>query len=266
MRNSSSTNASLSNILQEHTTFEKPVDLKRLQFIVREIEAQLGGTTGKILEIGCGNGNICAGIASQGHQVMGVDIDKESIERARQNFQKPNLEFKAVAAENISEEEYFDVIVCSEVLEHLEEPGVVVDYAYRQLPAHSLFIVTVPNGFGPREVLMTKPMQYLERVNLGGLLFRIKRLFGFGQGTVQSSNPDLTHLQFFSKKAVIGLHEHRGFQLQNFRKLDGIASVFPFSMLFNRSFALQRMDLSLADLLPYPLSSGFAMSFLKDKK
>lgn len=263
MSNSSPFNSSLSQTLREHTTFEKPLDLKRLEIIVREIQDHLGGKPGRVLEIGCGNGNICAGIASQGHQVLGVDIDKESIEIARQSFSKPNLEFIAEAAEEITTREHFDVIVCSEVLEHLEDPGFVLDYAYNQLPKQGLFIATVPNGRGPREVIMTQPMQYLERINLGGLLYRLKRLFGFGQGTVQSSNPDLTHLQFFSRKAIINLHESRGFQLKKFRKLDSIAHVFPFSILITRSPKLQKMDLSMADYLPYPLSSGFAMSFVK---
>ena len=101
-------------------------ELKRVLFIVNELNRALSfDPSQRILEIGCGNGNVARGIASMGYQVLGVDIDKESIREAQQNNSLPNLEFRAEAAEDLKEYGSFDAIVCTEVLEHLDDPSVV---------------------------------------------------------------------------------------------------------------------------------------------
>ena len=73
---------------------------------------------------------------------------------------------------------------------------------YQSLKNDGVLIVTVPNGKGPREVFVTKPTQNLRRKNnwMWRLIKSIKRIFGYGGTTVQSSADDLTHIQFFTKK------------------------------------------------------------------
>ena len=248
--------------LTEAAVFDRVEELKRLRFIIDEINDHLNfDKSRKVLEIGCGNGNVSMGIASMGYQTLGVDIDEESIEIASSKNKFPNLQFRAEPAENLSEGDKFDAIVCTEVLEHLVEPAVVLDYALKYLKKDGIFISTVPNGFGPREVLMTKPMQYLEKKDMGERLLKFKRLFGFGHGTVQSSNPDLHHIQFFSKKNIVELHRKKGFRLKKFKKADSFANVFPYSVLARRSRKLQEIDCAAADILPVAFTSGFYMSF-----
>lgn len=242
--------------------FERVEELKRLLFIVEEINRDLRyDTSRRILEVGCGNGNVSRGIASMGYQVLGVDIDKESIELARSNNPLPNLNFRAEAAEDLKEHGSFDAIVCTEVLEHLDDPTVVLNYVKENLRPGGLFISTVPNGFGPRELLMTKPQQFLQKNGMGDGLLTIKRALGYGHGTVQSSNPDLEHVQFFSKARIVGLHREAGFRLLKFGHGEFISSVFPYSIFSKRSESLQKLDNKVSDLLPSFLSSGFYMSF-----
>lgn len=242
--------------------FERVEELKRLLFIVEEVNRDLRyDTSRRILEVGCGNGNVSRGIASMGYQVLGVDIDKESIELARSNNPLPNLDFRAEAAEDLKEHGSFDAIVCTEVLEHLDDPTVVLNYVKENLRPGGLFISTVPNGFGPRELLMTKPQQFLQKNGMGDGLLTIKRALGYGHGTVQSSNPDLEHVQFFSKARIVGLHREAGFRLLKFGHGEFISSVFPYSIFSKRSESLQKLDNKVSDLLPSFLSSGFYMSF-----
>lgn len=256
--------AAIKKKLKEVTGFETAEELKRLQFIVDEINGHLNfDTSKKVLEIGCGNGNVAMGIASMGYHTLGVDIDESSIETAKRNNTFKNLEFRAEPAENLTEAERFDAIVCTEVLEHLDDPSVVLTYALSNLKEDGIFISTVPNGRGPREVLMTKPMQYMEKNNLGGGLLKVKRAFGFGHGTVQSSNPNLEHVQFFSKKRIVALHEKNGFKLKRFQKSDSFSDIFPYSILARRSMMLQELDCSTADVLPPAFSSGFYMSYTR---
>ena len=88
-----------------------------------------------------------------GYQVLGVDIDEESIREAQLNNPLPNLKFRAEAAEDLQERGAFDAIVCTEVLEHLDDPSVVLDYVRENLSEGGLFISTVPNGYGPGGIL-----------------------------------------------------------------------------------------------------------------
>jgi 2-polyprenyl-3-methyl-5-hydroxy-6-metoxy-1,4-benzoquinol methylase len=251
--------------LQKASGFEVIEDLKRLSFIVSELHAHFEEDRNKsILEVGCGNGRISKGIASQGYQVKGVDIDEDSIELAESTNRFTNLKFEAVPAEKLPYNESFDAIVCSEVLEHLTEPELVLDFAKERLKKNGILITTVPNGKGPREVLMTRPMQYLQKNNFGQALQKVKRSMGYGHGTAQSSNPDLEHIQFFSKKDIVELHERFGFQLKSFKKSDSIRNVFPYSLLTRRIKPLEKLDCQIANVLPTPLVSGFYMSYVPD--
>jgi 2-polyprenyl-3-methyl-5-hydroxy-6-metoxy-1,4-benzoquinol methylase len=238
-------------------------DQKRAEFIRSAIEAHHPGKSCQILEVGCGNGHICASLAGHGHQVLGVDLDGASIAWAQSNYDLPHLRFEQIAAEDLDYEAHFDAIVCSEVLEHLEEPARILRYGFKHLKQEGLFVTTVPNGYGPREILMTQPMQYLEKKGLGQTLNRVKRSMGFGHGTAQSQNPDLTHIQFFSRRKITELHRSAGFELKDFAKSDAFRNVFPYSLLTRRIRALEKLDCRAADHLPPALCSGFYMSFIK---
>lgn len=250
--------------LKAASGFDVIEDLKRLSFIVNELEQHFGGNKDKkVLEIGCGNGRISKGIASQGYQMKGVDIDESSIELAKASNRFDNLDFEAIPAEELAIDQHFDAIVCSEVLEHLVDPTVVLKFVKERLKPDGIMVTTVPNGKGPREVLMTQPMQYLEKKNFGETLLKVKQSMGYGHGTAQSSNPDLSHIQFFSKQEIVGLHKNFGLHLKNFRKSDSMRNVFPYSLFTRRIKALEKLDCQIADFLPVPLVSGFYMSFTK---
>lgn len=245
------------------TLYQSEEEKKRLQFIVDQITAHTTSTDLKVLEIGCGNGNVCKAIAHLGYQVLGIDVDAESIKYAEEHNDLPNLEFRVQPAEDLPQENHFDIIVCTEVLEHLHDPAIVLHYVAGNLKDNGIFVSTVPNGRGPREALMTKPMQKMQKGNKGDVLQKFKELFGFGKGTVQSSNPDLEHIQFFAKSEIIKLHEQHGLRLIKFGKADFIRNVFPYSILTRRIYALQKLDCKMADILPSAFTSGFYMAYVK---
>lgn len=245
------------------TLYHTEEDKKRLKFIIDQIAAHSKNTDKRVLEIGCGNGNMSKAIAYMGYQVLGIDIDDSSIKWANEHNDLPNLEFRVQPAEELTQENFFDIIVCTEVLEHLHDPSIVLKYVSGNLKDDGIFISTVPNGRGPREVLMTKPMQNLQKNNKGEALKKVKKVFGFGNGTVQSSNPDLEHIQFFNKSEIIKLHEQHGLSLLNFNHADFIRNVFPYSILTRRSNALQKIDCKIADRLPSACTSGFYMAYTK---
>ena len=76
----------------------------------------------RILDMGCGNGRHVVFFARQGFDVYGIDISKEAIEVARKWLDREGLKahLKVGDIEKLPfEDEYFDVIVLLEVLDHI---------------------------------------------------------------------------------------------------------------------------------------------------
>jgi 2-polyprenyl-3-methyl-5-hydroxy-6-metoxy-1,4-benzoquinol methylase len=244
------------------TNYKDVEDFKRLDFIVDAIK-NLKKDDIKILDIGCGNGNISLALGSLGYNVTGVDIDRTSIENARKINTFKNVQFNVLDANAFDVKDEFDAIVCSEVLEHLENPSELVQSIFSILKKDGILVATVPNGWGPREVLITKPMQWLHKNKMDTAILKFKKILGYSNHTQQSSNPDLTHVQFFTAGNFKKILEHAGFKQLQWDNADFIERVFPYSWLTRRIYSLQKLDCALADYIPKQLTSGFYTAWIK---
>jgi hypothetical protein len=90
-----------------------------------------------------------------------------------------------------------------------------------------------------------------------------KKMLGYANATLQSSNADLTHIQFFTVSSFRRMIEGAGFKRFKWDNADFIERIFPYSWLTRRIFALQKLDCALANLMPKQLSSGFYTSWIK---
>ena len=76
----------------------------------------------RVLDIGSGTGHLAAAIARQtGASVVGIEIEPTLHEMAQTHFQTPNLDFRLGDATQMPSGERFDVLVLSNVLEHLKD-------------------------------------------------------------------------------------------------------------------------------------------------
>ena len=133
-----------------------------------------------VLDVGCGNGNNSRQLASLGFEVLGIDISNSTINEANRLNTYANLKFECIAAEKLSIVNKFDAIICSEVVEHLHQPTPVIKTLTKLLEKDGVLIVTVPNGYGPREVIMTKPMQAAMNNKIAwSVVASAKKLLGF---------------------------------------------------------------------------------------
>ncbi len=246
------------------TNYSAAEDIKRLNFIVNEIHDFFDGQKVKVLDVGCGNGNISKALGAVGHQVLGIDLSIDSIQKASETNTNPNVTFEVRNAEELVIEDGFDVIVCSEVLEHLNTPEVLCKELARILPKNKLLVVTVPNGIGPREFLVTRPVILMNKILGEGVINRTKKVLGYKNATVQSSNPDLTHIQFFTKKSLTNLLTKQQFKCRAFKNANFIEKVFPISLITRNNVKLQELDCQLADRIPTALTSGFYTSWIKN--
>ena len=239
--------------------FSRIADKKRLDFITDAISKNIpAGET--ILDVGCGNGIISRALGKMGYRVTGIDSSEKTIEVAQSSNNFPNVQFIVVAAGELAPQAgKYAAVICSEVLEHLDDPASLLMILKNSLKDNGILLVTVPNGKGPRELFVTKPVQYLQKKNnlTWKLVSAVKRFLGYSGTTVQSSADDLSHIQFYTYSTLSELARSQGFKIIQVKKTNFIEQVFPFSMIMKRSIALQKLDCLLADKLPLRFTSGF---------
>lgn len=99
---------------------------------------------GRLLEIGCGTGFFLAEL-SRYFETYGVDISPFALSHARANCPQANLLFLRAEDLVALRPAFFDAVVLRHVLEHLEDPGLVVSEAARLLRSGGLLFYVVPN-------------------------------------------------------------------------------------------------------------------------
>ena len=103
---------------------------------------------GRVLDLGAGNGKLCSQIASAGHYVAGVEYDKSGVEIARKSY--PDIKFYQFGVQDDPalllehEQEAFDAVVSTEVIEHLFSPHLLPRYAYGLLKDNGYLVITTP--------------------------------------------------------------------------------------------------------------------------
>jgi 2-polyprenyl-6-hydroxyphenyl methylase / 3-demethylubiquinone-9 3-methyltransferase len=95
------------------------------------IADKAGGLFGKqIIDIGCGGGILSESMAQEGGEVIGVDMGQEPLAVARLHALEMgvSVHYRQSTAEQVAAEQagLFDVVTCMEMLEHVPEPGSVV--------------------------------------------------------------------------------------------------------------------------------------------
>ncbi len=249
----------MSTATSNYYEYNRIADRKRVDFIANVLKESLP-PNGRILDVGCGNGVISRHLGRLGYNVLGVDVSDKTIEMARAIDPMPNVVFEKKSAEElVASGEKYDAVICSEVLEHLNDPGALLKVLASSLAEKGKLIITVPNGAGPRETFVTKPVLRMRQKNnwMWKSIVKMKQSMGYSGTTVQSAADNLDHIQFFSKQDLEVLSRKHGFAIIDFGKANFVEDVFPFSLFAKRMTILQKLDCKVADLLPYQFTGGF---------
>jgi len=138
-------------------------DIKRFKeigFIIPEIQLKLYKSisnywvSGKtVIDIGCSIGVGSNILSHYARHVWGIDINEEAIKFAKQVFERPNLSFEVIDIENPPTRPIstFEVVVMSEVIEHLNNPEVGLEFMKRFFSdkLNTVGFVTAPNPNHP---------------------------------------------------------------------------------------------------------------------
>jgi len=128
-----------------------PAQAYRRKLIFERLGLSAGGGSARVLELGSGQGDLSTELAGRypNIELLGLDISDTGLEIARrkvpsgsffqQDFMRP---FEVPAAYR----GWATHAVCSEVLEHVEDPEVVLTNARRCLAPGARLVITVPAG------------------------------------------------------------------------------------------------------------------------
>ena len=258
MKSKTSLSEFISNTNHHTPTYEKKLKFIYSQIIQYSKKHDKEIHDLKILEAGCGDGGISIPLASLGCKVKSFDIDQNYIKHV-QNIIKENnitnLEVTEGNAYTSNDNQTYDIIILSEVLEHVLEPEKLLANLIKMTHNTSCLIVTCPNGYGPWEIknrLFIYP--FVRNNHIRRLMHRPDYVFGAGGD----------HCQFYKKLDIVDFLSD-DFDLVSFSNSDSIFASL--DLIYNQSRILtnffSKIDSKLADHVPYWLGSGWFFCFEK---
>ena len=116
----------------------------RLRYVAER--ASLAGT--QVLDVGCGGGLLSEALAGEGAAVTAIDLAPELIKVARLHRLETGVEvdYRLQSVEALASERpaSFDVVTCMEMLEHVPDPGAIIEACSTLLkPGGRLFVSTL---------------------------------------------------------------------------------------------------------------------------
>jgi SAM-dependent methyltransferase len=221
-----------------------------------------------VLDVGCGNGSaVTRYLKHIGGNVLGIDLHEQSIRFAQENYGGNGMNFSVSRAEDITVgESGFDAIIFADVLEHVENPAILLNNVRKIINAHGRVFVTIPNGFGPFEI-----ESLISRIPfLGPLLIKTtdicvailnKFVFpGRWNAVVKKEyvpyNEDSPHIQFFTLKKFYELTSLCGYTIVCRHNLSFLSGPFT-NYIFAPSTKFCRWNDKIAEKLPGWLTSAW---------
>lgn len=151
----------------------------------------------RIADLGCGNGYLAGLLAGMGHRVSALDSSGEGIRIAKEAY--PAIDFRCLSlyedlAAHLGSD--FDVVISSEVIEHLYDPRTFLRNASAIMKKGGTLILTTPyHG-------------YLKNLAMA-VTGKLDKHFTVGW--------DCGHIKFFSVKTLTEMVEESGFHRVRFK-------------------------------------------------
>ena len=150
---------------------------------------------GRVLDVGCSTGGLARALMDTGNDVIGVDVDSDAVAQAKARGVDARLvDLSAVELSELFAGEEFDCIIFGDVLEHLVDPGAVLESSLRCLAPDGFVALSVPN-VGHASVVLSLLLERWDGRDVGLL--------------------DRTHLRFFTLETLFDLAQSSGFMIDD---------------------------------------------------
>jgi 2-polyprenyl-3-methyl-5-hydroxy-6-metoxy-1,4-benzoquinol methylase len=191
----------------------------------------------KVLDLGCGTGALDFYLASNGSSVYGIDISDRAITSCKENAQAFDLnkkcQFKATTLEDFKTKDKFDLVLCIEVIEHIEKDSAAIKKISTLLKPGGILILSTPSLNAP--------------------LYKI--------GFLNEFDKRVGHLRRYSNQSLQKLISTNGFRVKKIIKNEGVVRNFVFNSkiggkiiirLINRSSLLKKF-FEILDRISLPI-------------
>jgi SAM-dependent methyltransferase len=152
--------------------------IKRSLRRMKRLKKIAGG--GELLDVGCNLGYATEAARRVGFKAVGLDIDATSVSCAAEEF--PDCEFQNAALSSVAaENRKFDVVYCSEVIEHFPDPRDFCMNLGKALKQGGVLYLTTPDAghaARPRSFFKwaeVKPPEHLVWLNRKALRFLLEK-------------------------------------------------------------------------------------------
>ena len=168
----------------------------------------------KVLDVGCASGYLAKRLIKKGCQIFGIEIDKQAAREAEKHCQKVINADVELIDELSFPNKFFDVIIYSDILEHLKRPDLVLMKLKKYLADDGLVIASIPN---------IARIEFRLRLALGK--------FDYQESGILKKD----HLRFFTLFSVKKMFQEAGFKITkiDYTGLGSRVRIFP------RLFAFQ---------------------------
>jgi ubiquinone/menaquinone biosynthesis C-methylase UbiE len=204
----------LDNFLQENEYFSRRFSpelyLTRTSWPIRFIERKriekIAGLVNpddndRILDVGCGTGDILIEIMKRNNKarLFGIDASAYMTKRAAQRTREKII--KSVAERLPFENNFFDKVLCSEVLEHVQNMKKSIDEISRVLKPGGVFVISYPDE---NLINLTKTV-----INL----LRMEKIVFPGEYMPESDMSEHWHRRKIDTKDLIGILKKHGLKI-----------------------------------------------------
>ena len=136
----------LKQFYEQDALREIPESTRRIEELrYRMLSSKVPKESKKVLDVGCGNGELICMLAEEGHECVALDLSKNRLGKFKDRTRKLGMVQIQGDAMNIPlQDSSIDVIMCSEVLEHIMDYEKVVKEIHRVLKQDGRIVVSVP--------------------------------------------------------------------------------------------------------------------------
>ena len=160
---------------------------------------EMTGINKLVLEVGTSTGYISKILKNRGNRVIGIEIDKEAGEIAKQYCESMIVgDVEELNLDKYIEPSSIDVIVLGDVLEHLRWPEILLKKMNRYLVPSGYIVVSLPN-ICHGDILLNLLNGSFCYTSVGLL--------------------DETHIHFFARKSIFNIFSNCGYNINDLRTM-----------------------------------------------
>ena len=163
--------------------------------LLAQLNPQIGE---RILDLGCGTGQLTQQISESGAKALGIDSDRAMITKAQNNY--PRLTFKVADAADFQLETPVDAVFSNAALHWVTRPEAAVGCIVRSLKPNGRFVAEL-GGRGNVQTILTALEEVSGRSNLNPWYFPS---IGEYTALLEASGLEVTFANLFSRPTPLG--------------------------------------------------------------